>query len=266
MTATKSSQVRQQLKHPVIDADGHWLDLFPIFYDYLAEVAGPAAVDAYRSQHKRTTHWYAASPEQRARERIHRQSWWTLPTSTTDRTAAMVPGLFYDRLDQWGVDVALVYPTLGLIILRTMDDRDLEQAVIRAYNTMAADMFRPYADRIIPAASISLNSPADAVEQLEHAHSLGLKMILANGTTMRRIGTGAGDDNYFGSGFFADRHCRIGGHNVFLSQVRIAEAIDAGSWNFIRAFQNVDAPLARPTLIDAGLRMPGHVVDRRGTA
>src|SRR5688572_28066128 len=98
MSANKSSAIRRQLSHPVIDADGHWLELFPIFFDYLAEVGGPGTVDAYRAQLKRTTNWYQVSPEGRARERIHRQSWWTLPTNTVDRTAAMVPALFYDRL------------------------------------------------------------------------------------------------------------------------------------------------------------------------
>lgn len=200
MSANKSSAIRRQLNHPVIDADGHWLELFPIFFDYLAEVGGPAAVDNYRAQLKRTTNWYQVSQEGRMRDRIHRQSWWTLPTNTIDRTAAMVPALFYDRLDEWGIDVALTYPTLGFIVLRTMDDQALRQTVIRAYNVMAADLFKPFSDRIIPAACICLDNPGEAIEQLEHARSLGLKLMMANGTTVRQVNADAGDQRGAGNG------------------------------------------------------------------
>ena len=39
---TKSAKVREQLDHPVVDADGHWVELFPVYFDYIAEVGGPA--------------------------------------------------------------------------------------------------------------------------------------------------------------------------------------------------------------------------------
>ena len=39
---TQSAKVREQLDHPVIDADGHWVELFPIFFDFIAEVGSPA--------------------------------------------------------------------------------------------------------------------------------------------------------------------------------------------------------------------------------
>jgi len=72
-----------------------------------------------------------------------------------------------------------------------------------------------------------------------------------------------GDHNWFGAGFVADRHTRIGSFNVFGSHVRIGEGLGVGDWNFIKAFQVIEAPLTRPTLIDSGLRRPGYVVDRR---
>ena len=40
-TTRPSAKVRAQLDHPVIDADGHWVELFPIFFDYIAEVGEP---------------------------------------------------------------------------------------------------------------------------------------------------------------------------------------------------------------------------------
>jgi hypothetical protein len=41
-TDSRSAAVRSRLDHPVIDADGHWLEPVPIFLDYLREVAGPS--------------------------------------------------------------------------------------------------------------------------------------------------------------------------------------------------------------------------------
>lgn len=76
-------------------------------------------------------------------------------------------------------------------------------------------------------------------------------------------GSSAGDHNYFGAGCFIDRFARIGSHNVFGSQVRVREYLEVADWNSIKAFQTVEASLAQPTLIDAALRAPGFVVDRR---
>ena len=89
------------------------------------------------------------------------------PTRARDRAAFMVPKLAYDSLDEWGFDVSLVYPTIGFLLLKLIEDRDQRQVVVRAFNVMTADMFGPYLDRVIPAAIISLDTPAEALEQLD---------------------------------------------------------------------------------------------------
>ena len=35
-----SKEIRKRIGHPVIDADGHWLEFGPSINDYLKEVAG----------------------------------------------------------------------------------------------------------------------------------------------------------------------------------------------------------------------------------
>lgn len=189
MAMSKSERVRAQLKHPVVDADGHWLELQPIFVDYLADYAGAKMADRFRAEQKKAVgyNWYRADPTFRKRSRMRRQTWWPQPAATDDRTAVMVPGMLYDRLDRYGIDVSLVYPTLGFILLGTMNDPELRAATIRAYNVMAADMFRPYADRLIPAATIDLNEPREAIAQIKHARSLGLKLMMMNGTARRTL-------------------------------------------------------------------------------
>ena len=38
MTATtRSAEIHAQLRHPIIDADGHWLEPVPIFLDFLKQ-------------------------------------------------------------------------------------------------------------------------------------------------------------------------------------------------------------------------------------
>jgi predicted TIM-barrel fold metal-dependent hydrolase len=185
---TKSAVVRSRLDHPVIDADGHWIELFPVFFSYIDEVAGAKAVDTFRTRYGHRFHgWYEMSAPDRLTTRSRRPSFWGLPTNTRDRAASSIPGLFYDSLDSWGIDVALVFPTVGLTLSRDLSDPELSLQIQRAYNTMAADVFAPYSDRIIPVGVLSLSEPREAVASLEHAHSLGLKVLVTGGTIARTI-------------------------------------------------------------------------------
>lgn len=189
MPETPAARVRRRLTHPVVDADGHWLELQPIFLDYVAQVAGGAMVDRYVK--KVATHygfnWYDATPEERARNRIARPGWWVLPTNTPDRTAAMVPAYFHDRLDDLGIDFALVYPSLGFYLLYVAED-DTRRALIRAFNVMAADMFKPYAKRMTAVGVCPMHTPAEAIEEAEYAvRTLGMKALVMNCTVPRRI-------------------------------------------------------------------------------
>jgi hypothetical protein len=46
---SKSLQIRQRVSHPILDADGHWLEFEPAVLDYLKEVAGAGMVARYQS-------------------------------------------------------------------------------------------------------------------------------------------------------------------------------------------------------------------------
>ena len=54
----------------------------------------------------------------------------------------MMPKLLYERLDEIGTDFAVIYPTAGLRLPRIKDDAT-RRAVIRAYNIVSAEYFRP---------------------------------------------------------------------------------------------------------------------------
>ena len=179
-TDSKSAAVRAQLDHPVIDGDGHWLEPVPIFLDYLREVAGPSV--AQRFMKMATAHidrgWYDMSPAERLDRRPTRPTWWGEPANTLDRATAMIPKLFYERLDDFGVDFALLYTSLGLFHIANPDE-ELRRAIARAVNKMNAEMFRPYAHRIAPAAVVPVHTPEEAIEEATYAvRELGMKVIM----------------------------------------------------------------------------------------
>jgi hypothetical protein len=45
-----SAEIHSRLNHPVIDADGHWIEFEPMLLDYLDCVAGPRMVDRFRRE------------------------------------------------------------------------------------------------------------------------------------------------------------------------------------------------------------------------
>ena len=190
---TASAAVRERLDHPVIDNDGHMIEIEPVLYDYLAEVAGPAMVDRYKALMKdgRFWGWYNRSRDEVREMRIKRPPHWALAGNTVDRATAMVPRLWRDRMDEFGVDFTIVYPTLGLHTLAIADD-ELRLSVVRANNLMNADTFRGHEDRIMTVATIPMHTPEEAIEELEFAvHKLGMKAMMMEGVVRRPIETDA---------------------------------------------------------------------------
>ena len=102
--------------------------------------------------------------------------YWTLPSENTlDRASAMLPKLMYARLDEIGIDYALMYPSLGLSVLATVDD-EVRQAAARALNIMYAEVYDGFRDRLEPVAVIPNFNPEEAVAEVRYAvGTLGLK-------------------------------------------------------------------------------------------
>ncbi len=45
----RAAEIHAELKHPVIDGDGHWMEPIPVFLEYLSEVGGAGSVDQMRA-------------------------------------------------------------------------------------------------------------------------------------------------------------------------------------------------------------------------
>jgi predicted TIM-barrel fold metal-dependent hydrolase len=184
---TEAKRLRASFKHPIIDADGHWAEYAPLMREEFRRIGGDTAVEALAAASQRIPNSLRMSVTER-RRRIGQEAFWFLPTKNTlDRATAMLPRLMYERLDDLGLDFCVVYPTAGLGYYRLQPER-LRRALCRAYNVFTAEQFRPFADRIIPAAIIPMYTPEEAIEELEFAsRQLGLKVVMMGGLMRRPI-------------------------------------------------------------------------------
>lgn len=180
-----AKEIRQGLDHPVIDSDGHWIEYGPHLVRGLKQLGGDAAVNGFLSFGRGVAENVAKGLSGRLAARVGQDAWWALPTQNTlDRATAMMPNLMRSRLDEFGIDFAVIYPTSGLGLPQVDDERE-RRAACNAYNAYAADYFSDHVDRMTPAAVIPMHTPEEAVEELEHVRELGLKAVMF-GSMMRR--------------------------------------------------------------------------------
>jgi len=185
---SEARRLRSRLNHPVVDADGHWLEYTPIMREEFRRIGGEAAVQGMTLAGQRVGNSLGRSLAERRRRRIAQEAFWSSPSENVlDRATAMLPRLMYERLDDLGIDLAIVYPTAGLPYHR-LQDTTLRRAVCRAYNVFTADQFRGFSDRIMPAAIIPMYTPEEALEELEYAsRQLGYKVVMVGGLMRRPV-------------------------------------------------------------------------------
>jgi predicted TIM-barrel fold metal-dependent hydrolase len=185
---SRARQLRSRLGHPVIDADGHWLEYGPVMGEEFRRIGGEAAAEAWAISSQRIPNALRMSPAERSRRRVGQEAFWSSPCENVlDRATAMLPRLMYERLDDLGIDFAVVYPTAGLSFHRMQETRH-RRAICRAYNVFTADQFQGLGDRVIPAAIIPMYTPEEAVAELEFAvRQLGYKVVMVGGMMRRRV-------------------------------------------------------------------------------
>src|SRR5215472_12481429 len=80
------------------------------------------------------------------------------------------------RMDQEGLEKAIIYPTLGLAWeTEDVEDLGLQAAYARAYNRWVVDFCAGSGGRLIPIAHISFGDPQEAARELERAIKSGCK-------------------------------------------------------------------------------------------
>src|SRR5947199_417405 len=107
------AQIRARLTHPVIDADGHWLEYGPVVSEQLRRIGGDRAAEGFLSVGRHVRESLSMSVAERRRRRISQEAFWSSPEKNTrDRATAMLPRLLYERLDELALDFAVLYPTV----------------------------------------------------------------------------------------------------------------------------------------------------------
>ena len=185
---TSSAAVRSSLSHPVIDADGHFIEFLPGALDAIRDEGGPGVVDRVRVLEP-SAPFGRLSDEERAQKRIPKGTWWAFPTrNTLDRATATFPSLLDERLGELGLDFAILYPSLS-VFFPHIQDEDVRVAACRGINRYHAEIFRPFTHHFAPAALIPLHTPAEGVAALDHAVGLGLKTALIPSYVTRPVPT-----------------------------------------------------------------------------
>jgi predicted TIM-barrel fold metal-dependent hydrolase len=173
-----ASEVRAQLSHPIIDCDGHIREFMPGVMPYLRETLGRAKFDAFVETGSALSNSYSGGETaRRERTRAPQGAWWASPSrNTLDRTTAQNPRLLYDRLDELGMDYVILYPTLAFGTCGVEDD-EMRHGLIRGYNTFFADVYGPYRDRMTVGGLIPMQTPEEALAELDFCAAAGMKVI-----------------------------------------------------------------------------------------
>src|SRR5262245_8521057 len=98
--STEARQLRASLKHPIIDADGHWLEYGPVMRDEFRRIGGDAAVEALAAATDRVPSALRMSLPERRRRRVGMEAFWGSPSENVlTRAPAMRPTPMTAHLD-----------------------------------------------------------------------------------------------------------------------------------------------------------------------
>ncbi len=188
---SKSAELRARLNHPIVDSDGHLLEFLPVLTEYVQKAGGAQAVKDFRTGF-RTTYlnfdWYRQSQQERREQWSRRPPFYMVPArNTLDLATGLFPNLLHERIDEFGFDYAVLYPTMGLHPPMFAND-EIRRLGCRALNDYYADLFQEYGDRMTPAAAIPMHTPAEAIAELDYAVGRrGLKVVMLPSYVKRPI-------------------------------------------------------------------------------
>ena len=86
---------------------------------------------------------------------------------------AYIPEEQVKDMDIDGIDVSIIYPTVGLMLFR-VPDSELLTDVFRAYNDWLSEFCQPFPRRLKGIAMVNVDDPQIAVRELERCANIGL--------------------------------------------------------------------------------------------
>jgi predicted TIM-barrel fold metal-dependent hydrolase len=188
----KIARIRERLDHPVIDSDGHLVEFRPVAMEYIAKAGGANMPKRFNEEQRSTflsRDWYGLSQAERMSRWTRRPPFWGEPLRNRglDLATATFPDLLYRRLDEIGIDFAVLYPTIG-INPQGYADAEVRRACCRGLNDYYADNWMGHPDRMTPVAIIPMFTPQEAIDELEYAvNKRGFKAVMLPSYVKRPI-------------------------------------------------------------------------------
>jgi predicted TIM-barrel fold metal-dependent hydrolase len=189
VNVSKATEIRSQLGYPIVDCDGHILELLTVFVEHIRDLVPSSVVERFEATpaYQRWNSPWALSAEERRRTWSSQNNLWGWPTKNTlDRATATLPKLYAERMDSLGIDYSILYPSAGLFLV-TLPDEEMRDEIIRAYNKWVLDLSSPFSDRMTGVAIIPMHTPNEAIAHLHAAKEMGHKVICMQGYVQRPI-------------------------------------------------------------------------------
>jgi predicted TIM-barrel fold metal-dependent hydrolase len=185
---SRSARIRTRLPHPIVDSDGHAIEIEGAVSPYFERFGGRKTRERWDATMKGFLASASVGEAGRRARRVARGPFWAVPAENTlDRATAMLPRLLDERLPELGIDFAVIYPSAGLPAVAIADD-ELRRVTCRAFNSYLAELFAPHARTLRPAALIPMHTPEEALDELEHAVGrLGAKVVMLAGLVQRPL-------------------------------------------------------------------------------
>ncbi|MDA0821842.1 MAG: amidohydrolase family protein [Proteobacteria bacterium] len=255
---------------PTVDADGHVLEPRDTWINYLPSKYRDRAIRIERDQAGDEVLLFDGKPLEVARNRLA-----TLGGVDMDPSEVLRPGRYsyedgcplggYDPtarlkvMDAEGIDIALLYPTIGICWEGHVCDPELAHAYTEAYNRWLVDFCSAAPKRLVPVAHINLLDIKLAVSELQRAHAAGCRGIYISPDLFAR-GQKRFDDHYYDPFWAAaaERELPVAFHVVVRDQATTSYVdpyngggISFGLLNF--AFLAIDVMGAFTELMSAGV-------------
>jgi predicted TIM-barrel fold metal-dependent hydrolase len=179
---SRAARIREELGHPVVDGDGHIVELMPVFLDFVRD-RGHGALLRGILDRKRAIEDLSMDDRRTGGVLPHS---WHVPATTDYYATVTSPKRYHDRIGEAGIDFAVLYPTAGIGLLQ-LDDDEQRVTMCRLYNEFMAEQYRPFRDRFTVAGLVPMHTPAEAIAALEHAAGLGAKVALVSSHVHRPL-------------------------------------------------------------------------------
>ncbi len=167
------------------------------------------------------------------------------------------PAARLEVMDEEDIDIALLYPTIGICWEGLVTDPALATAYSRAYNRFIVDFCSHDPVRLVPVAHISLIDEHGAVEEVVRAREAGCRAVYLSPDSQARAGRGLNDpafDRFWSTAGELDMP--VGFHVVVRDQPEFRNRVvdrSAGGALFGFAFLAIDVMAAFTEMLATGV-------------